>query len=633
MMSVAEYIARRLKQLGADHLFCVPGNYSAEFLLAAQAVGIDCIGTTNELEAGYAADAYSRFKRIGVCSVTYGVGSQSLYNAIAGAYVEYCPVVLINGSPTLEKIENLRTRNILFAHAIDPLRTDRAIFSPVTVDAAEITRAGNAPEMIDRVLRQCITWHRPVYLEVHQGVWSAVCKSPQGTISPDPGAVGNPEDQDVATHRAVEELLVRIEAADRPVLWGGEMIQRLGLVDAFRSLVEISKLPYTTTLMGKGLIPETLYPEQFIGVYDSKFAPSSVVQAVEQSDCLIALGTILSDFYADIATKPDEDEKLQLAAGNAARVGGMLFPNVPLEKLLPRLVERFRERGLNRLAHCPLPGLSEIVQSRGGTTPADTSSEVPATLTWDSFFDRLRNFVKDDALVLTDTGLALFPSAELTIAREGGYLAQTAWLSIGYTCGAALGAALAQPTARPLVLVGDGGFQMIPQSLSTLVRQNVGALVFVFDNGLYGIEQFLVDEQILKKGERFYRDKLTQPSQFDVLPRWDYVRLAESFGAQGMAVTTLTELDDALKAVSKRTTVPTLIAVKLDPHDLPREIEAVVRRPRPDDALLEPVGDERCVSRGGEFAPEAFARNALEAAVATPVDPGEQPAIALRAFN
>src|SRR5436190_18199638 len=108
MNNVAKYVSLRLKELGAEHLFCVPGNYSAEFLLAAEKSKISCVGTTNELEAGYAADAYSRYRGIGVCSVTYGVGSQSLYNAIAGGFVQFCPIVLVNGSPPLAKVELLR---------------------------------------------------------------------------------------------------------------------------------------------------------------------------------------------------------------------------------------------------------------------------------------------------------------------------------------------------------------------------------------------------------------------------------------------------------------------------------------------------------------------------------------------
>jgi indolepyruvate decarboxylase len=579
MPTIAEYIATRLKQLGAQHLFCIPGNYSAEFLLAAQQSGIECVGTTNELEAGYAADAYARYRGIGVCSVTYGVGSQSLYNAVAGAFVEFCPVVLVNGSPVLEKIDNLRNRGILFAHAIDPLRTDRTIFGPVTVASAEITSADEAPAEIDRVLRACITFHRPVYLEVHQGIWSKPCDAPLNPLAPDPPRREDEQDQIAATKVGVSEVLAQIKKAQHPVLWGGEMLQRLGLADAFGSLVKKSKLPYTTTLMGKGLIPETSFPRQFIGVYDSKFARKDIKEVVEQSDCLIALGTILSDFYAEIAI--NSAERMILAAGSAVRVGGSLYPNVPLKRFLPLLLERWGEKDLvNRAGH-PLPGLLQLVEARKAKPAQLALAASSSPLTWRAFFDRLKTFLTEKMVALTDTGMGLFPSAELPITRAAGYLAQTAWLSIGYTGGATLGVALAVPDARPVALVGDGGFQMVPQAFSTLVRQKTPAIVFIMDNGLYGIEQFLIDEQILPAGKRFYRDKLPQPSGFDVLPRWDYVKLAEAFGGKGFVVATLAELEKVLAEVSKLKDVPALVGVRLDAHDLPPGIEAVVHTPRP----------------------------------------------------
>src|SRR3954468_8850084 len=154
--TIADYLINRLAALGAAHLFQVPGNYTAQFLNRAQASGkIRCIGTVNELEAGYAADAYARLRPIGVLCVTYGVGSFSLYNAIAGAFVERCPVVLLNGTANADKAQQLRSQGVLFAHAIDTPRTDELIFRPVTADRAVLTDPRDAPTQIDRVLRAC----------------------------------------------------------------------------------------------------------------------------------------------------------------------------------------------------------------------------------------------------------------------------------------------------------------------------------------------------------------------------------------------------------------------------------------------------------------------------------------------
>ena len=170
--TIADYLVDRLSALGARHLFTVPGNYSAEFLISAEDSGkIKCICTTNEMEAGYAADAYARLAGIGVACVTYGVGSFSLLNAIAGSYVEQCPVVLLNGSANADKARQLLRDGVLFAHAIDTVRTDESFFRNITAATAVLTSADDAPAEIDRVIRTCITEKRPVYLEVRDRVW------------------------------------------------------------------------------------------------------------------------------------------------------------------------------------------------------------------------------------------------------------------------------------------------------------------------------------------------------------------------------------------------------------------------------------------------------------------------------
>jgi indolepyruvate decarboxylase len=121
---------------------------------------------------------------------------------------------------------------------------------------------------------------------------------------------------------------------------------------------------------------------------------------------------------------------------------------------------------------------------------------------------------------------------------------------------------------------------MLPQAFSTLVRQKMPVIMFIFDNKLYGIEQYLVDQQLLPEKERFYGG--TEPaSYFDVLPNWDYEKLAQAFGSVGYRVTTGKELENALALALQETNRPTLIAVHLDPHNLPAEIQATIATPTP----------------------------------------------------
>jgi indolepyruvate decarboxylase len=613
--TVANYIVDRLAALGARHIFNVPGNYNAQFLITAHASGkLVCVGTTNEMEAGFAADAQARLNGIGVACVTYGVGSFSALNAIAGAYVERCPVVLINGMANADKAQQLVRQGVLFAHAIDPLRTDEAVFRHVTVDAAVITAPDDAPGQIDRVLRACITEKRPVYLEVQDGVWALPCDRPEAPDEPlRPLPLEPQAEQDVvqSVRSAVAAVLERMSMAAHPVLWGGEELQRFGVVDRFEQLVHALKLPYSTTLLGKALISER--NEYFVGVYDSKFAPSDTRQVIEGTDCLVALGTIPTDFYGDIVAK--EYDRMILAAGNSVRIGGAIFPNVPLARFMTVLLAQIKKssgaRTLVSVAastsgHTPPPGFEaarrlnkhERIRQASTATRARARSEhraaiatVPASgITWELFFNRMHEFVDEHMYVLADNSLGLFPAAELLIPKPGRFIVQAAWLSIGYTVGAAVGVALqAGQGERVVVFTGDGGFQMIASAFSTLVRHQRPDIVFVFDNRLYAIEQFLIDAN-------FYQGTKKDPLFFNRLPYWDYVKLAEAFGGKGYTVETTVELDAALNATQVLTDVPALIAVKIDPRSLPPEL----------DQALQPVESAPTIPKPIGFAPAAF---------------------------
>ncbi|WP_414573826.1 thiamine pyrophosphate-dependent enzyme [Nostoc sp. CCY 9925] len=379
---------------------------------------------------------------------------------------------------------------------------------------------------------------------------------------------------------AVSDVLKRLQIAKHPVIWGGEGLQRFGLQEQFSKLVSLTSLPYTTTLLGKSLISEKELKEHFIGVYDSKFAPESVKKVVEGSDCLLALGTILSDFYGAIVGQ--SFEKMILAAGGAIRIGHYLYPNIPLDRFMNRLIEVLEQKMYLEQTYTPPFGFDQIRELRAAhwSNTADKRVKMSAAsilaesrnqpITWDLFFEQMHHFINQDMVLLVDTSLCLFPSAELPIEQRSHYMAQTAWLSIGFMVGAAVGASMAIPeNERVVVLTGDGGFQMIAQAFSTLARYQKPAIMFVFDNQIYGIEQYLVDQS-------YYQNQQSSPTFFNELARWDYVKLAEAFGGKGLLVKTMQELEQALIAAQEQKDKPILISVRLDSRDLPSEIRATI---------------------------------------------------------
>lgn len=573
--TVAEYLVLRLEQLNVRHVFSVAGTACADFILAVgRSASMKSVGTANELEAGYAADGYSRLRKMGVACVTYGVGTLSLVNAVAGALVERCPVVVVNGGPSARELWLEENQGILFTHSTGRPRTDFEVFRQVTASAQAITSATEAPEQIDTALIACLTKSQPVYIEVANDLWNKPCPRPSGELEPQAHPVN-----EAALAEAVNEVLFRLQRAQLPVIWVGEEIQRFGLEAEVLSLIEHSGLRFATTLLGKATLPEE--HEKFIGVYDSDLAPKATRDIVEKSDCLLALGTIISVDHAVLVMKSYGN--MILSTLDAFRVGFRAFDGVPLEHFIkaldgrlkgesfmaPELPTEFRERLSEgsfierRLASMSSPGGEGAPEQLKEAATADSATGV---ITYELFFNRIDRFIDDKMVVLVDTCLGSYPGADLRIKRRAGYVAQPVWLSIGYTVGAALGVGFAvEPGERAVAIVGDGGFQMIAQAFSTIARHQQPAIMFVINNSLYGIEQFLIRPE-------FYKNEQEEPLFFNEIAPWQYALLPQAFGGGwGRAVATMQELEEALEQAKDLSRGPALIEVRIPAKDLPPE--------------------------------------------------------------
>ena len=155
--TVGKYLIHRLKQVGVKHLFGIPGDYIVDFVLDANESGIQYVGNTNEIKAGYAADAYARLNGISAVAVTYGVGGFSLINTIAGAYVERVPVIALNGAPGIAKHLEERDTGLLWHYMLSDQSTDLEMYRRVTVAAEQLKNPALAPRQIDQAIITCLT--------------------------------------------------------------------------------------------------------------------------------------------------------------------------------------------------------------------------------------------------------------------------------------------------------------------------------------------------------------------------------------------------------------------------------------------------------------------------------------------
>ncbi|MFJ8047772.1 thiamine pyrophosphate-binding protein [Streptomyces luteogriseus] len=590
--TVARYLALRLAELGITHLFGVPGNHLGPFLTTLRAEGdIEWVGTPTEGGAGQAADAYARIHGVGAAAVTYSVGAFNLLNACGGAYVEQVPLIAVNASPPYEQWQNYRALGLLTSHMSPRAESNLEAYRQVTVDAQVVSHPGLAPGQIDAALTACLSERRPVYLEVMEDLWDEPCPEPEAPLvrRDRPFSARNQPMLDSAV-QAVLTLIEEHPGPDgrpRPVVWAGEEIDRFRLAGQLTDLVEATGVPFCTTVGAKAVVDEDL--PQFHGVYNGHASHPDVHDVFKDwATCRIGLGAWSTS--KNLGGEQCVGTDWVMAAHGGVSVGTTYFPDVRLEQLLPALqdalVKAYGSGGLaadyyaeshahhGPRAHRP----AALEHHRASLRAARSKHRRSEHLTYDGVFDRINHFLNhesgDDWTVVSDAAFSLIGSMNLSLPA-GGFLSQVSWLSIGWSVGAATGAALAPERAdvRPMVFVGDGAFQETCQELSTHTRLGLRSVVFVMDNGhFYGIEQMLVHPS-------YYADRDREPDHYNVLHPWHYDRLADVFTgrdtpANGAVVAHAEDLDDLLDRLGDPADPlnagPLLVRVRLHRHDYPR---------------------------------------------------------------
>jgi len=513
-ITVGEYLLLRLKQIGVDHLFGVPGDFVLGFLNQVLESDVAWVGTCNELNAAYAADGYARIRGIGALCTTYGVGELSAINGVAGAFAERVPVVVITGSPATT---TLASRHLLH-HTLGDLRIPMAMYERVTAASALLSSGETAPAEIDRVLSACIAEQQPVYLSLPSDVVRMPCAQP----GPFPYPASAPSDSG-ALAEAVEEAASMLDAARLPLIIGDVELVRFKLQAEFAALLEKSGFPYVSMMLGKTVLDEA-HP-QFIGLFEGDRSRPAVVQRVAAAEVVLQLGAWMTDFNTGGFTAHLDDARTIRANLRSVQIGHHRYEGVSLRDFIVGLTARLvhRERETLAIASASACGVHR-------PDPAYRADPMRA-LTIKRLFDRVSAFLKPGSIVLAETGVSLFSAAETLMPEGATFIGQTFYGSIGYTVGATLGAAVAAPD-RPVVLfVGDGAFQVTGQELSTMIRNRVAPVIFVLNNDGYTIERVIVD--------RVYND----------LQPWRYHELPVVYGgAPGFDVRTEGELEAALTA-------------------------------------------------------------------------------------
>ncbi|MEC7710268.1 MAG: thiamine pyrophosphate-binding protein, partial [Planctomycetota bacterium] len=315
-LSIGQYLFSRLADYGIQHVFGLPGDYVLAFYSMLEHSEIKLVSCTREDCAGFAADAYARVHGMGAVCVTYGVGGLSLANSIAGAYAEQSPVIVISGATGLKE----RVNNPLLHHRVRDWSTQLDVFDKLCAASLELNDPVTAFRDIDYALDIAHRFKRPVYLEVPRDMVDVVPEHSRN-FAPPP-IESDPE----ALAEAIREATARIEKAKQPVIVAGVELHRYGLQGETLALANATGIPITASMLAKSVISET-HP-LYLGLYEGAMGREQISSFVEQSDCVILLGTMLTDVNLGIFTAKLNLANSILATSEELRISHHHFHNV-----------------------------------------------------------------------------------------------------------------------------------------------------------------------------------------------------------------------------------------------------------------------------------------------------------------
>ena len=322
--TVADYLLTRLQQLDVTELFQIPGDYVKNFTQALEHFeGIETIGTSNELDASYAADAYGRTRGLSAVSLQYGVSTFSALNAVAGAYVESSPMVVISATPGSNDRQIGDMYNVLYHHSTGNLKADQEIYKHVTVASETLSTSVGAAKKIDKLIVAAITHKKPVYIACYSEVWGEPCKRPSKKKL-QPKVKKSKED---ALQNAVDQAWKQITAAKQPMIFAGVEVLRHGLSDLLQKIIDASGFVYTTTSLGKTVLDEG--GDKFIGTYSDAASIENVSNYVKASDCFLSLGTLITDDYLWFVE--NKFSEMILSTTTEMRVGYFTYDKVSMQ--------------------------------------------------------------------------------------------------------------------------------------------------------------------------------------------------------------------------------------------------------------------------------------------------------------
>jgi len=497
MSTIRQYLANRLQQIGINDYFIVPGDYNLalldQMLLNEHLHMINCC---NELNAGYAADGYCRANGVAAMVVTFSVGGLSAVNAIAGAYAEDLPVIIISGGPNT----NAAPLHQLLHHTTGEhdFRYVRDMLEKVTVKSVIIDDAQTAAYLIDDTIMHAVRHQKPVYIEIACNLSGYPIEPPQAL-----SFLNVNRSDALSLEAAVSCAASMLNNAKKPALVAGVKLRPAKATSAMQLLIDVSRYGVAAMPTAKGFIDET--QKNYMGIYWGAISSPSCANIVESSDAYLFAGTILTDYSSTGYSMVIDPHKLIVANIDSVVVAGVTFNQVLLADFLSELAKKIHLNTASYDAFKRIQGEADMYQT----------AELNDPIKIRNVFSKLEKMLNADSTVMVDTGDSWFNGARLHLPKGCTYEVQMQYGSIGWSVGATFGYALATKGKRRVIsCIGDGSFQMTAQEIANMIRYQANLIIFIINNGGYTIEAEIHD------------------GPYNIIKNWQYSELIKAFSTE-----------------------------------------------------------------------------------------------------
>ena len=546
---------KALKEEGVDILFGYPGACTID--ISDELYKQDytkVILPRHEQALVHAADAYARSTgKVGVCLVTSGPGATNLVTGIATANYDSVPLVCFTGQVARNLIGNDAFQEV------DIVGITRSICKyGITVQKRED---------LGRIIKEAFYIARtgrpgPVVIDLPKDVMAELGSPEYPQTVNIRGYKPNTEVHIGQLKRAMKML----NKAKKPLFLAGGGVKIANAVEIFTKIVDITKIPVVTTIMGRGSIP-TNHP-LFIGNLGMHGAYAANM-AVSECDLLFSIGTRFNDRITGKIHEFAPNAQIVHIDIDTASISRNVHVDIPIvadaktatEKILEYAAFHDTAQWLEKIE-----GWKEEHPLKMKEKPVLTPQKVIETI----------NEMFEEAIVVTDVGQhQMFTTQYLELTEKKQLLTSGGLGTLGYGFPGAIGAQLGNPDTPVIAISGDGGMQMNIQEFATAVGQELPLILCVFNNNYLGMVR---QWQKLFYGKRYSMTCLRARKSCEgkcgtpecECPPYtpDFVKLAESYGAKGIRVFKPEEIKEAFEEARKNTKTPTLIEFIMDPEDL-----------------------------------------------------------------